>query len=251
MMQKDGLPLSSGVILAAHEALMSLGGSTDANPGSYRKQSVRVGSLLPPPANKIPDLMADLEKYINGADSLPPLIKAGLVHVQFETIHPFLDGNGRIGRLLIVLMLIDSGLLSSAAIYPSYYFKKNHFEYYARLNAVEKEGDFEGWILFYLKAIELSSFDAYQRAKKIAQLEQTIKNKNIHDLAPSVTDFLFQSPIVSVTDVARYLEKSYNTAKHLVELFVGADLLVAMTEQKRNKLYRFAPYLDLLEEEFE
>jgi Fic family protein len=123
MIQEKGLPISSRVLLAAHEALMSAGEGERASPGQYRKQAVRVGSHIPPLAPKVPELMGDLEKYINGPADLPPLIKAGLVHVQFETIHPFLDGNGRIGRLLIVLMLIERGLLSIPILYPSYYFK--------------------------------------------------------------------------------------------------------------------------------
>src|SRR5579863_2487561 len=119
--------------------------------------------------------MADLERYINTDDSLAPLIKAGLAHVQFETIHPFLDGNGRIGRLLIVLMLIDAGLLQVPILYPSYYFKKHHMEYYQRLDGVRIQGDFEGWIAYYLRAIRDSALDAHRRAKEIESLERELK----------------------------------------------------------------------------
>ena len=115
----------------------------------YRKVQVKVGKLTPPTANKIEGLIADLEKFINDDDSLPVLIKAGLAHIQFETIHPFLDGNGRIGRLLIVLMLIKDKVLFAPILYPSVYFKKHHLEYYQRLDAVRTKGDFEGWIYFY------------------------------------------------------------------------------------------------------
>jgi len=253
MMQKQGLPLASRVILAAHEALMQMGSGDQANPGHYRKQAVRIGNLIPAPAPQVPKLMSDLEKYINNLDTsynmLPALIKAGLVHVQFETIHPFLDGNGRIGRLLIVLMLIDSKILSVPIIYPSYYFKKHHFEYYNRLSAVETQGDFENWIHFYLKAIEASSFDAYQRAKEIEQLEFDIKAQKIHGLTDQMVSCLFQSPVISITELANKLQKSYNTAKQLIDLFVKNGLLTPITEQKRNKLYRFDPYLSLLEKE--
>ena len=167
MVKVEGFPIVSRVILKAHEALMSLGENDYASPGQYRKQAVKVGKFTPPPATKIPGLISDLEKYINADDSLPPLIKSGLIHVQFETIHPFLDGNGRIGRLLIVLTLLSNGLLSVPILYPSFYFKKNQQEYYEKLNAVRTRGDFEGWIIYYLKAIKEGCHDAYRRAKEI------------------------------------------------------------------------------------
>src|SRR5579863_6263143 len=116
--------------------------------------------------------MADLERYINTDDSLAPLIKAGLAHIQFETIHPFLDGNGRIGRLLIVLMLVEGNLLQKTLLYPSYYFKKYQMDYYHHLNAVRTHEDFEGWIFFYLTAIRDSSIDAYKRVKDIQVLQE-------------------------------------------------------------------------------
>ncbi len=175
MIQTDGFPIVSRVILNAHEALMKTGESNKADPGQYRKQSVRVGNLIPPQAQKIPALMTGLEQFINNDDSLSPLIKAGLAHVQFEKIHPFLDGNGRIGRLLIALMLIDSNLLSAPIIYPSYYFKKHHYEYYVHLDRVRTHGDFEGWIKYYLTAIAESSKDAYKRAKDIELLEEKVR----------------------------------------------------------------------------
>lgn len=175
MITIEKLPIVSRVILSAHQALMSCGEGDRSSPGEYRKQSVRVGQLIPPPAPKVPALIADLEKYINDQQDLPPLIKTGLVHVQFEIIHPFLDGNGRIGRLLIVLMLIQTGLLSVPILYPSYYFKKHHSEYYQRLDDVRETGDFEAWITYYLNAIKESSDDAYTRAKEIETLEAKLR----------------------------------------------------------------------------
>ena len=147
MIQKAD-PLTTRVILKAHEALMQMGDGDKYDPGNLRKQSVRVGNLVPPPASLVPELMSDIEKYIHEDDTLPPLIKAGLVHVQFETVHPFLDGNGRIGRLLIVSMLTDNKVLAQPILYLSYYFKKHHAEYYERLDQLITHGDFEGWILF-------------------------------------------------------------------------------------------------------
>lgn len=258
MMQKEGVPIASRLILAAHETLMHLGHGDTASPGHYRKQSVRVGNLIPPMAPKIPDLMASLESFINIDDSLPPLIKAGLAHVQFETIHPFLDGNGRIGRLLIVLMLIDSGFLSAPIVYPSYYFKKYHREYYEKLDSVRTHGDFEGWIKYYLKGIEASSFDAYQRAKDIELLEKSIRDSlekdDLSDLMKNslheAVVIFFQSPVISIKELSMKLNKSYNTAHSIIEYFVAKSLLLEITQQQRNKLYAFGPYLALLEKEY-
>lgn len=257
LIQQRKLPLASRVILAAHEALMQ-GEGSNASPGHYRKQAVRVGNLVPPPANQVPRLMGELETYINEDTSLPPLIKAGLAHVQFEIIHPFLDGNGRIGRLLIVLILIENGLLNVPILYPSYYFKKHHLEYYQRLDAVRTEGDFEGWINYYLKAIEGSAYDAYRRARDIELLEVEIK-KNImsgkrflrkREHAVEALTVLFQYPITGIAELAERLGKSYNAVNSLVQNFVGMGLLEETTEQKRNKLYHFKPYLALLEKEY-
>lgn len=257
LVKEENLPIVSRVILAAHKELMGID-SHEADPGNYRKQAVRVGNLVPPPPLEVPKLMGELEKFINEFDELPPLIKAGLAHVQFETIHPFLDGNGRIGRLLIVLMLIDSGLIEIPILYPSYYFKRHHLEYYQRLDSVRTQGDFEGWVDFYLRAIEASSFDAYRRAKDIEQLERKIRDeiayspryKKICRIAHEALSLFFQFPLISVKELSEHIGKAYNTANNLVQNFVEQKILVEVTEQKRNKLYSFAPYLALLEKEY-
>lgn len=248
------LPISNRFILTIHKTLMQ--STSHADPGNYRKVAVRVGDLIPPRADKIMDLMADLECFINEDQSLPALIKAGLAHVQFETIHPFLDGNGRVGRLLIVLMLMESGLLKEPILYPSYYFKKHRLAYYQHLDKVRSEGDFEGWIEFFLTAIAASSEDAYQKAKAIEKLENDIQ-KTIHTnnkfykkqlLANHAIQLLFQYPIIGVGDLAKHLNKTYNTTHHLINHFTQLGWLSEITEQKRNKLYRFAPYLKLLDQ---
>ena len=256
--QGQGYPIVFRVIAGAHEVLMSAGEGDKASPGQYRKQAVRVGSLVPPPAHKIAELMAELERYINTDDSLAPLIKAGLAHVQFETIHPFLDGNGRIGRLLIVLMLIDAGLLNTPIIYPSYYFKKNHLAYYQTLDRVRTHGDFEGWIRFYLEAIKQSSHDAYRRVLEIEQLDQDLHaliNSDEHfstmrDQSAHALSILFQQPVINATELAKRLEKSFNTANKIISLFVDTHILEEINSQKRNRLFRFNKYLELLEKEY-
>jgi len=235
------------------------GDANRANPGRYRLQPVRVGNLIPTYAAKIPDLMAQLAQFINKDDTLPPLIKAGLAHVQFETIHPFLDGNGRIGRLLIVLMFIEIDLLSEPIIYPSYYFKKYRHEYYMYLDRVRTHGDFEGWTKYYLTAIEQSCADAYQRIKDIELLEQKIKHiiashesfSTIQETANQALSVLFEYPVITATQLGERIDKSYNTANNIITQFVNAGILVPnKLEQQRNKRYVFESYLKVLENEY-
>ena len=254
MITKEGLPISNRVILGAHKALMSLCGEDHSNPGNYRKQGVRVGQLTPAPAQEVPELMDDLELYINSDKDWASLMKAGLAHVQFETIHPFLDGNGRVGRMLIVLMLIKEGLLSIPVLYLSYYFKRYHEEYYQNLNRVRTHGDYEGWLAYYFRAIRESSLDAYRRIKDIEQLEEDIINEIRQDAALSkmgvaplhALNILFQSPVINITELSVHLEKSYNTSAKIIENFVLLGILEKVTEQKRSKLYRFEKYMKLL-----
>lgn len=258
MLTTQQLPIVSRVILKAHEVLMSTGDGDKSDPGAFRRQSVRVGELVPPPATEVANLMSDLEKYINDSNEHLPLIKAGLAHVQFETIHPFLDGNGRIGRLLIVLMLIDGGLIKLPILYPSYYFKKHHLEYYQRLDRVRTHGDFEGWIVYYLKCIRDSAVDAHTRAKEIESLEiklkQLIKSNEaftkMRDTATSVLELLFSQPVTGIADMSSKLKKAYNTVHNILKAFVQHGLVAETIINKRNKLYRFDLYLQLLEKEY-
>jgi Fic family protein len=258
MLKDEGLPLVSRVILAAHKALLSEGDGDKSNPGAYRQQSVRIGQLVPPPAPKVLNLMRQLEQYMNEPSDLPILIRIGLAHVQFETIHPFLDGNGRIGRLLIVLMLIDNALLDLPILYPSYYFKKHHSEYYQKLDRVRTHGDFEGWITYYLKAIRDSAIDAHQRAKAIESLEiklkTTIENSpdffKIKETARLSLNFLLTQPVTDIPEMSQRLNKSYNTISHILKQFIKQGVVSEQTTHKRNRLYYFNAYLSLLEKEY-
>ena len=260
MIKIDKLPIASRVILKAHQELMSLeNDQSNVNPGHYRQYAVRVGNLIPTYAAKIPQLMAELAQFINKHQTLPPLIKAGLAHVQFETIHPFIDGNGRIGRLLIILMFIQNDLLLDPIIYPSYYFKKYRYEYYLHLDRVRTQGDFEGWIKYYLTAIEQSSSDAYTRIKEIELLEQEMRNiiasheafNNIEETAQQVLTVLFEYPAITATELSTHINKSYNTAHNIITQFVSTGILIPhKIEQQRNKRYIFQKYLNVLEKEY-
>lgn len=259
LIREDNLPIASRVILSAHRELMQIGEGDKANPGNYRKQTVTVGNLVPPPASEIPELMADLEKYINNDQTTPPLIKAGLTHVQFETIHPFLDGNGRIGRLLIVLMLVESGILLEPIIYPSYYFKKRRYDYYKLLDAIRTAGDFEGWIKYYLSVIRDSSADACARAKDIDLLEERIADtinkekatRKIREAMLGTVPILFCCPVITIKELSSQLETSYNTASKIISRFVSLGFLVEQDQRKRGKLFAFEPYFEVLKKEYE
>jgi len=286
-LKQHGLDNASEIIVAAHKELMELENDDHADPGNYRKHPVRVGNLIPPPPILVAQCMNDLGAYITtdhtqpshkpfdkgsglkaqggvyperseGAGAaIPPLIKAGLVHVQFETIHPFLDGNGRIGRLLIVLMLVESGLLSKPILYPSYYFKKHQMEYYQGLDGVRTLGDFESWIIYYLTAIRDSSIDAYKRIKDLQALQERLTQRIAQSSAKEPTtklralSVLFSYPVISATKLSAELDIAYNTARQVITDFMELGFLVEENEQKRGKLFKFQDYLVVLEQSYD
>ena len=256
LMHEKNLPISTRVLLHAHKILM--GSEAQADPGKYRRQAVRVGALVPPPAENIADLMNTLEHYINNDNTiLPPLIRIGLVHVQFETIHPFLDGNGRIGRLLIVLMMLDMKLLSTPILYPSLYFKRNRFEYYHSLDSVRTKGNFEGWISFYIKAINTASKDAYQRIKKIEKLIKTTKKslasydklRVMKISAEKLINIFSQHPVLSIEILAKKLKRNHETATKIIQCCNELTILEKTTSPKNTMLFCFKMYLDILDED--
>lgn len=256
MITTEGLPLSTRVLLKAHAVLLNTQRSSNAHPGHFRTLSVRVGNLIPPAASDIGNLMSELERFMNMHQETPPLIAAGLAHVQFETIHPFFDGNGRIGRLLIVLMLIKSGLLTSPLLYPSYFFKKSRNQYYENLDRVRTSGDFEGWITYYLTVIRDATLDALARIHHIEQFEQEMAERIAHEpcfqrnhaTAHSLLHALFRMPIAATTALSSQIGKSYNTTASLLTEFVRLGIVEEAASNKgRAKRYHFTPYLRLLE----
>jgi len=261
MMTHDNLPISSRIILAAHQALLGNVDDQKYHAGNYRKQTVLVGNLTPPMATQIPTLMSNLEEYINNDTSLPPLIQAGLVHVQFETIHPFLDGNGRIGRLLIILMLIDSKLLKTPILYPSYYFKKHQLQYYLALERVQTHGDFEGWITYFLQAITASAHDALIRAQEIEILEKKLieiltkgkQFKQTQQMALIILNQLFKTPVTNISQLSLAINKTYNTTHAFIKKFMALGIVSEHipANKQRYKQYHFDAYLVMLEKEYD
>ena len=248
----------SDVLLEAHKVLMQF--SPQSSPGQFRKITVRLGSFYPPPAEKITDLMEELTQFINkGSEDSPNLIQIGLVHAQFETIHPFVDGNGRLGRLLILLMLMQNNLLTLPILYPSYAFKKYQMEYYRRLTNTRTTGDFEGWITYFLHSIVESCDETYRTIEKIELLEKKIKAIIQEDIvfqkskenALEFLEILFQNPVTSVNQLKINSEKSYNTADLFIKKFIHLGLLTELKDKegKYNKHYAFMPYIDILDED--
>jgi Fic family protein len=257
LLNEKGLPISSRIIRECHGKLLAGVRGESKSPGVFRKIPVFVGTLVPPPANYVEDLIHDLEKFINESTSILPLMKAGLAHVQFETIHPFLDGNGRIGRLLIVLMMIDSGLISEPVLYPSFYFMKYRSEYYDRLSAVRTKGDYEGWIKYFLRAVRASADDIVRRAWMIDGLLEECSKKieeklpRVRKNAHALLDQLCHTPIMSINDASEFIGSTYNTAQKLINSFLDLGILKAENTKLRGKSYSFKKYLDILEREFE
>jgi Fic family protein len=195
-----------------------------------------------------------MERFLRSRPVLPPLVQVGLAHAQFETIHPFLDGNGRIGRLLITFLLTEQGLLAQPVLYLSHYFKRHRAQYYERLQAVRDEGDWEGWLAFFLRGVADVSREATSTAAAILRMREQYRAKVTAELGRAagnghrVMDKLFDHPIVTVAVVRKWLDITPAGANNLVNRLEGAGVLNEITGYARNRRFRFDPYLRLFEE---
>ena len=256
------LPMSLRLIKEIHGVLMQGTRGGNKAPGEFRKTQNWIGPpgstlkdarYIPPPPQEVVKTMGDLEQYIHKGRKLPVLIDCGLVHYQFESIHPFLDGNGRVGRLLITFYLYFREVLHRPLLYLSYYFKKNRQEYYDRLNMVRDKGDYEQWIAFFLKGVVETADSAVETARKILELqtkhrELLWKKKLSSPLAVGILERLFQKPYVSVNDVAKEFSISFQAASNLVSQLEGAGILHEITGKKRDKRFIYAEYITILSE---
>ena len=255
------LPLCNRLIKEAHRILMEGVRGQEKSPGEFRysqnwiggqNSNIKTARYIPPNVLDMQEAMSDLEKYINSDDSLDPLIQAALIHYQFETIHPFLDGNGRIGRLLITLFLIEKKVISCPALYISYFLKMNRIEYYDRMSQVRKTGDYEQWVLFFLQALADSSSDAIDTIDKLTKLH----NKNINildDISPrqkatvlKVFNYLEKNPIIDIQKTTNALSLSYNTVAKAVLLLADKGILRQSAKSGKTKIYSYFDYLDIL-----
>ena len=255
------LPLCNRLIKEAHRILMEGVRGQEKSPGEFRysqnwiggqNSNIKTARYIPPNVLDMQEAMSDLEKYINSDDSLDPLIQAALIHYQFETIHPFLDGNGRIGRLLITLFLIEKKVISCPALYISYFLKMNRIEYYDRMSQVRKTGDYEQWVLFFLQALADSSSDAIDTIDKLTKLH----NRNINifdDISPrqktnvlKVFNYLEKNPIIDIQKTTNALSLSYNTVAKAVLLLADKGILRQSAKSGKAKIYSYFDYLDIL-----
>lgn len=256
------LPLSLRLIREIHAELIRGVRGSDKSPGEFRKTQNWIGpqgcslanaTFVPPPVPEMIDAMGDLEKFFYDERYIPPLIKIAMIHAQFETIHPFLDGNGRVGRLLITFWLCQQDILSKPLLYLSYYFKQNRTEYYDRLMNVRLHGDWENWIKFFLRGVEVTADEATESATAILAM----KDKFARELAivagnnnncQRMLDFLFSTPIVTRKDISDYLGVSGPTAGTLIETFMQKGILEDCSpDRQRNKKYIFREYMTILE----
>jgi Fic family protein len=231
-------------------------------PGTIRAEQNWIGTAgtpiqdavyVPPPPEMVPALMRNLERFIQQPDRIPLLIKAALIHAQFESVHPYLDGNGRMGRLLITFFLYYKGMLSKPLLYLSFYLKKHQQEYYRILNDIRYSGDWETWIAFFLRGVIETSTNSVETAKKIiglrSDLVNTLLEKNIGGVvALKFIDVLFETPLITVSRAAEALDISRQSANALVKKFEDAGILVEITGNQRYKRYIFSDYLRIVQE---
>jgi Fic family protein len=258
MRSKGGLPLSLRLLNEAHHRLMKNVAGSNTNPGEIRRSQNWIGGTrpgnaiyVPPPPHLLGDLLGSLEKYIHAKDRLPPLIRAGLLHVQFETIHPYLDGNGRIGRLLITLLLEHWGLLDAPLLYLSLYFKRHRAEYYRRLNIVRTDGDFEGWLKYFLEGVAVIADETVETSQKLFALMSADRNKVLSVRATSVAgirlfELLPSHPIIIVVKAVNLLKTTKPTAIKAISGLMDAGILVETTGRRRDRAYSYKAYLNLL-----
>jgi len=254
------LPLSLRLIREIHEKLLKGVRGADKNPGEFRSSQNWVGAPgsrpdtarhVPPPPYEMQGALDNLEKYIHDETPVPLLIKVGLVHSQFETIHPFLDGNGRVGRLLITFLLCERGVLQRPLLYLSHYFKQNRTEYYDRLQAVRDTGDWEPWLKFFLRGVAIVAQEATATARKVVDLREEDRRRVTAQMGRGASkglvllEQLYSRPIVDVVAVSKIVDRSIPIANDLVRELCKIGILKETTGRKRNRSFAYSAYLDL------
>ena len=254
----DSLPLSLRLVREMHELLMHDVRDGAATPGEFRRTQNWIGppgctlddaTYVPPPPTELMPCLDGWEKFLRD-DTLPPLVHAGIVHAQFEAIHPFLDGNGRVGRLLIALLLIERGIIPSPLLYLSAYFEATREEYYARLLGVTERGEWEEWLTYFLSGITLQSEDAVERTQRLDTLLSQWKRElsgGQSRLPERALDLFVENPFWTVRGVAERLEVAFTTAQRAIDRLEGAGVVAQVREQRRNRVYYAAHILDVLE----
>ncbi|GIK86284.1 MAG: adenosine monophosphate-protein transferase [Betaproteobacteria bacterium] len=255
----QGLPISVRLLCEAHRLLLDGARGAGKQPGELRRSQNWIGgtrpgnaAFVPPPPQQVAELLTDLERFIHAADAdLPPLVRVALIHAQFETIHPFLDGNGRIGRLLIAALMEHWGLLREPLMYLSGYLKQHQAEYYRRLSAIRSDGDWEGWVSFFLEGVAAASAEAERSIIDVASLitadrKRLLESPKAGPISYRLFELLPMMPRFSVEHVRQRLETTFPTASAAVKLLEDLGILTELTGQKKNRVYSYQAYVDLL-----
>ena len=254
----DSLPLSLRLLREIHRRLLVGTRGGDKSPGEFRQSQNWIGAgprgladaaFIPPPPHDMRAALGNLERFLHDAGGLDPLIVCALAHAQFETIHPFLDGNGRVGRLLVTFLLCHEKVLQRPVLYLSHYLKQHRASYYDRLMAIRLAGDWEGWLRFFLTGVGEVAREAEQTARRIVQLRESMRNHaqaaRMSANAFRLLDFVFEQPIINVNAARDHLGLSYVAANGLIRELCEVGLLSETTGGNRNRIFRFGPYLDL------
>ena len=253
-----GLPLSVRLLNGAHKRLMTGTRGQHKQPGQLRRSQNWVGGtrpgnarFVPPSPHRVGELLGALETYLNEDTSLPPLVRVGLAHVQFETIHPYLDGNGRVGRLLIALCLEDWKLLSEPLLYLSLFFKRHRSEYYDRLAAVRADGDWEGWSAFFLEGVTTIADESVGLIRNLFEIIERDRKRYLESVLPTVTgarlfESLAKNPIVTAKSAVRICDTTRPTAAKAIDSLCQAGILQETSGRSRDRTYAYLEYLDLL-----
>jgi Fic family protein len=253
-----GLPLSMRLLNEAHRRLLRGVRGANKQPGEVRRSQNWIGgtrpgnaAFVPPPPEEVPALLSRLEKYLHDPDTLPPLVRIGLAHVQFETIHPYLDGNGRIGRLLITLLLEHWKLLPAPLLYLSLFFKRHRTEYYRLLGEVRNRGDWEAWLDFFLEGVATIAGEAVETARDVFALVSADRQRLFEASGASVVavrllDLLPVHPVISIPGIVKLLETTKPTAGKAVQLLESTGILVETSGKRRDRTFAYRAYLDRL-----
>jgi Fic family protein len=260
MARLEDLPISQRLLREMHAVLMEGVRGQQRDPGEFRRilnwigppgAAIDEATYVPPLPAEIPTALSELEHYIHRDTGLPPLMEIALVHYQFEAIHPFLDGNGRIGRLLITLMLIERDLLPEPLLYLSAYFERHRGAYYDHLLAVSQKGEWEEWLLFFLRGVSVEARDASRRAGKLFELRETYRERLQREGARpnllTAINYLFANPVTSIRELAEVLGISFEAARRLVGSLEGQGVLEEITGRRRNRVYAAREIVEVLQ----
>ena len=255
----QGLPISVRLLCDAHRLLLTGARGAGKQPGQLRRSQNWIGgtrpgnaAFVPPPPEHVPALLADMERFIHdGGTELPPMVRVALIHAQFETIHPFLDGNGRIGRLLIAALFEHWKLLAEPLMYLSAYLKQHQAEYYRRLSAIRTEGDWEGWVTFFLEGVAVAAEQAERNIIEVASLvaadrKRLLQSPKAGPASYRLFEMLPMMPRLTIERVRQRLDTSFPTATAAVKALEDLGIVAEMTGQKKNRSYSYQAYVDLL-----